>query len=680
MAGAPRPRLVRELPEGDLSPYLIQHRDHPVDWYPYGPEAFDLATELDRPVLISIGYAACHWCHVMAHESFEDEAVAAVLNEHFISVKVDREERPDVDAVYMAATQAMTGGGGWPMTVFTTSSGEPFYAATYLPPSPRSGSPSFSQVLEALQRVWVHDRAGVEAQAGQLTEAVAREMGLAARLAQDAPEELPDFSAVLARVAADLTARCDLELGGFGGAPKFPRPSFTDLCLLAYAMHGDVGAGTAARVTLDAMAYGGLYDHVLGGFARYSVDAQWLVPHFEKMLSDQAQLALGYLHGYQVLGDENYAQVALETLEAVELLLKLPDGGYATSIDADAGGIEGLHVTLDAADVDEVLAGMGHEATARVSAHFGLDAGANFEGRIIPTLPGETMARDSVLEEGRARLAKLRAQGPQATRDDKVVLELNAMLALAQLEVGWAMGRPDLVERSSRLLDHLASSNVEGGEMHRIAWPGGRRTAALAADAAWFLLALTRERELTGSTRHAELAAWLADLIGSRFVDDQMVVLSAGASSSDLVVAPTEVLDGAMPSATAMVTRALLRHGALTGDVRADELGRGVLLKVAKLLEDHAAAAPDLVASLALADARNELRLVEVPELERYVASRWLPATVIVPEGAASLEGVAPGAPGAYLCHGHRCLAPVASVEALAVALAGVPGGGGSTT
>ncbi len=362
----------------ETSPYLRQHADNPVDWYPWGDEALERAAREDKPIFLSIGYASCHWCHVMAHESFEDEAVAADLSRWFISVKVDREERPDIDSLYMAATQALTGSGGWPMSVFCTPDGSPFYAGTYFPPAERHGMPSFRRVVETLGTSWERERERVLAQAEALVDAVRREVRLDQSL-ETRPAESPaesaagsptepsaepsagssagsrdqlvpssglDPDALIDQVVAGLAPGFDPTWGGFGPAPKFPRPSLVELCLRHHRRTGSERSRQMALTTLDAMAAGGVYDHLVGGFCRYSTDARWLVPHFEKMLTDQALLARAYLHAWQETGSEDYLGVVTETLDFVLRDLSTPQGALYSSFDADAGGVEGSHATF----------------------------------------------------------------------------------------------------------------------------------------------------------------------------------------------------------------------------------------------------------------------------------------------------------------------------------------------
>ena len=424
----------------ETSPYLRQHADNPVEWFPWGDEALRRARDEDKPLFVSIGYASCHWCHVMAHESFEDPDTAADLSRSFISVKVDREERPDLDAVYMAATQALTGSGGWPMSVFCTPDGRPFYAGTYFPPVERHGMPSFRRVVQALGDAWGNERTQVLEQADALVGAVQRELRLAEALSEEAdagagggaaaggrapvlrlagaPEVRLDTEALVERVVGDLGAGFDPEWGGFGPAPKFPRPTLVELCLRR-ARRGGADAAHARHMslrTLDAMAAGGIYDHLVGGFCRYSTDAHWLVPHFEKMLTDQAQLARAYLHAWQDGGRAEYLGVVTETLDFVLRDLSTPEGALYSSFDADAGGVEGAHATFT---VDELRQILPAPLVGPAADWYGITPGGNWEGRSIPVRPvGAPLERPPDVEKARLLLAAARASGssPPGTR------------------------------------------------------------------------------------------------------------------------------------------------------------------------------------------------------------------------------------------------------------------------
>ncbi len=424
----------------ETSPYLRQHADNPVEWFPWGDEALQRAKDEDKPIFLSIGYASCHWCHVMAHESFEDDATAADLSRWFISVKVDREERPDLDSLYMAATQALTGSGGWPMSVFCTPDGRPFYAGTYFPPEERHGMPAFRRVIEALGTAWEQEREGVLAQADALVDAVRREVRLAETMSESEsrrttgdpgsearsgpgsrllalPHRSPgiDADALIEQVVAGLQGGFDPQWGGFGPAPKFPRPSLVELCLRHHRRTGSERSRQMAVTTLDGMAAGGMYDHLVGGFCRYSTDTRWLVPHFEKMLTDQALLARAYLHAWQETGRDNYLTVVTETLDFVLRDLSTPEGALFSSFDADAGGVEGSHATFTLAELEAALPAHLVQPTAD---WYGITPGGNWEGRSILCRPvGAPLQRPPLIEEARraagGRAGRPRPAGPR---------------------------------------------------------------------------------------------------------------------------------------------------------------------------------------------------------------------------------------------------------------------------
>ena len=417
----PRLRDVRDQ-LGSL--YLESHADNPVEWWTWGSDALDEARRLDRPVFLSVGYAACHWCHVMAHESFEDPAVAQLLNDNFIAIKVDREERPDVDAIYMAATQLVSGHGGWPMSVFLLPDARPFMAGTYYPPVDRHGLVGFTRLLNAMSDAWTNQRAAVEAQAGELQSSLGREVRFVDHLAPFSDDI--DLDGVRQRLRDELVARVDSD-GGFGDAPKFPRPSYVE-ALLEFS---DDESRSAVMRTLDAMSRRGLYDHLRGGFARYSVDAIWHVPHFEKMLSDQALLVRAYLRAAVAFDDRgDWREVAFDTLDFVLRDLAVRDG-FASALDADAGGVEGSHVTWTPEEVSAALNEDDRGSDlAPALARWRVDARGEFEGRSIPRLgEGEPFATPAHLLAARDALLRARAQRPQPSRDEKVILEWNAMFA-----------------------------------------------------------------------------------------------------------------------------------------------------------------------------------------------------------------------------------------------------------
>jgi len=417
------------------SPYLLQHKDNPVDWRPWGPEALTEAAEQDKPILLSIGYSACHWCHVMEHESFEDPETAALMNESFVCIKVDREERPDVDDIYMEAVQGMTGQGGWPLTVFLDSDAVPFYGGTYFPPEPRQGMPSFRQVLEATSGAY-------RTQREELREASARIRDSLGAIGQVGASDLPIEDSILVRAISGLQGSFDRSNGGFGGAPKFP-PASTLEFLLARRETQPV------ELTLDKMMHGGIYDQLGGGFARYSVDATWLVPHFEKMLYDNALLARIYLHAGQALGQERWTRVCQETLDWALREMRGPEGGFYSALDADSEGEEGRFYVWDEPEMREPLAeaGITADAIERVLGYWGVSAAGNFEGRNILHVPlGASAKRPAELAEARTALYVARDRRVRPGLDDKRICSWNALMIAALADAGGALERHEYLD------------------------------------------------------------------------------------------------------------------------------------------------------------------------------------------------------------------------------------------
>jgi len=670
----------------ETSPYLRQHADNPVDWYPWGPEALGRARDEDKPLFVSIGYASCHWCHVMAHESFEDPAVGARLAESFIAVKVDREERPDVDAVYMAAVLAQNGSGGWPMSVFCTPDGRPFFAGTYFPPADRHASPGFPRVLAALADAWATRRPEVERQADDLAAAVRQEMRLADTLADRAggPGPLPRFDRLLADVTAELSARFDERWGGFGPAPKFPRPGMVELCLWQHRRTGDRRALEMATTTLDAMAAGGLYDHLAGGFARYSTDEQWLVPHFEKMLTDQALLARAYLHAWLATGHDDYRQVMAETLDYVVDRLSSPAGGLYSSEDADAAGVEGGHATFTPAQVTAALTAAGRpDLVEPVLSWYGLTEQGNWEGTNVLRRPlGAPLGRPPEVEAARRLLLEARDRRPQPATDDKVLTEWSAMAAAVLAEAAAATGSDRWARRAVEVAEFLFAElrRPDDGRWLR-SWQDGRaRHLALAADHAWVVECSTRLAELTGQTLWLDRACATADQLLERFWDgpapgttpDRPVapggLFTTGDDAEALVVRPKDLVDSAVPSANSVAATALLRLAALSGRDRYRAAGEALATGAAPLLRDHPMSVADLVPAVAMLEEGSEVVVTgDRPDLLAEVRRRWLPAAVVAwgertdgPLWADRADDLA------YVCHRYTCRAPLGDPAALA--------------
>jgi len=668
----------------ETSPYLRQHAGNPVDWYPWGPEALDRARREDKPLFVSIGYASCHWCHVMAHESFEDQGTAEDLGRWFVSVKVDREERPDIDAVYMAAVQAVSGSGGWPMSVFCTPDGRPFYGGTYFPPSDRHGLPGFRRVLAALSDAWSTRRAEVEAQADALVAAVARETSLTDRFAQFGARggsgAVPPFSRLLERAVTDLAERFDPEWGGFGTAPKFPRPTLVELCLRHHRLTGRAASLAMATTTLDAMAAGGIYDHLAGGFARYSTDGRWLVPHFEKMLTDQALLARAYLHAWQVTGSGDYLQVATETLDYVLADLAAPGGGLCASEDADAGGTEGGHATFTVAQVSEALTAAGRaDLVEPALAWYAVTEGGNWEGtNVLARPPGAPLRRSGELEITRRLLLEARRRRPQPARDTKVLTEWNAMAAAVLAEASWATGNREWGRQAEAIAEFLFA---------RLRRPDGRWLRSLgsdqpafAADHAWVLESCTRLGELTGEALWVARGQAVADSLLDTFADQAHGgFFTTGGDTEPLVVRGKDWMDGAVPSANSVAAHALLRLGALTGEERYRTAGRQVVDLAMPLLVEQPIALADMIGAAAWVGGGTEVVVAgDRPDLLAVIRRRWLPDAVVAwgerwtsPLWEDREDGVA------YVCRDFACRAPARDPGTLASQLdAGSPGGG----
>jgi uncharacterized protein YyaL (SSP411 family) len=644
------------------SPYLLQHADNPVDWWPWSAEAFEEARRRNVPVLLSVGYAACHWCHVMAHESFEDETVAAFVNAHFVPVKVDREERPDVDAVYMEVTQAMTGSGGWPMTVFLTPDARPFHAGTYYPPSPRPGMPSFTQLVEAVSATWSSRPDEILQSASVVVEEISRHT-------EPLPPSAVDSDA-LAGAVVSLLGEFDRRNGGFGGAPKFPPSMVVEFLLRHHERTGSVEAISMATATADAMANGGLYDQLGGGFARYSVDASWVVPHFEKMLYDNALLLRFYTHLTRVTGGERYARVARDTAGFLLRDLRTAEGGFAASLDADTEGVEGLTYVWSFEELGESAAAFG------VTAEPNFEDGKSTLGFVSE--PGEDV---------RASLLARRAERAQPGRDDKVVAAWNGMAIAALAEAGAFFGELSWIEAASEAASLLASVHLVEGRLLRtsrdgVAGPsfGVLEDYGCVADG---LLAL---HQVTGSIRWLDLACGLLDTALSRFAvpDSPGAYYDTADDAEALVRRPADSTDNASPSGASSLASALLTASLLSGADRSSRYATAASEAVTRagLL---AARAPRfaghwLTVAETLVAGPLQVAVVGVGEDSRR-ESLWAAAVAHVPGGGVVVAGE-PGsvplledrplvdeAPAAYVCRGYVCDRPVVSADALVTSL-----------
>ncbi|MDQ4090306.1 MAG: thioredoxin domain-containing protein [Actinomycetota bacterium] len=655
----------------ETSPYLQQHRDNPVDWYPWGDEAFEKARTEDKPILLSVGYAACHWCHVMAHESFEDERTAEVMNKLFVNVKVDREERPDVDAIYMEAVQALSGHGGWPMTVFLTPDGRPFFGGTYFPPSPRQGMPSFTQLCQAMSEVWKERRDDVLNQAEELTTALGRSNEIA-----PSGDPLPGPEALVS-ARNTLLQRFDNKWGGFGPAPKFPQPDLLELLLRAWLRDTSEDTLAMVTVTLDAMTAGGMYDHLGGGFARYSTDTQWLVPHFEKMLTDQGLLVGVYLHAWQATGEQRFLQVLSETIDYVRRDLRHPDGGFFSSEDADSEGVEGKFYVWSEAEVRSLLGGAADEAIE----WWGITPGGNFEGANILHRPVRgALERSPAVESARRILFEAREGRVRPGLDDKVLTEWNGLFIASLASAGAATGREDWLADAragaSFLLDNLRRPD---GRWLR-GWQGGRpgRPLAFAADYAAVVDAFTRLGEATGEARWIAEARSAADAMLELFWDDRAGGLfTNGSDAETLITRSKDLVDNAVPSSNGNAAQALLRLGALVGEGYYTQRGEDILSLLAGMIRQHPTAFSRALTAADLVSAGvTEVAVVgrERPDLVRAVQARYLPNAVLAwgePYPSPLFEDRKDGL--AYVCRNYACQAPVSDVESLVTQL-GQPG------
>jgi uncharacterized protein YyaL (SSP411 family) len=656
------------------SPYLLQHADNPVDWWPWCDQAFEEAARRDVPVMLSVGYAACHWCHVMAHESFEDAQTAALLNEHVVAVKVDREERPDVDDVYMTATQAMTGQGGWPMTVFMTPQKEPFFCGTYFPPD------HFRNLVLNVSRAWRTQREGVDGQAKQVAAALAQNAVATARALRAGSGT--DFGEVAAAAVAELEDAYDGERGGFGGAPKFPPSMVLEFLLRYHQRTGSPEALVMAQGTCEAMARGGLYDQLGGGFARYSVDADWVVPHFEKMLYDNALLARVYLNLWRATGSELARRVAEQTCSWLRSELLTPEGGFAASLDADSEGEEGRFYVWRPAELDAVLGREDGEYAARI---FGVTRAGTFErGASVLQLPADPPDARRFAEVRRALLAA-REGRIRPGRDDKVVAAWNGLAISALAECGVLLGRPDLAAAALDAAALLAEVHLVDGRLIRTSRHGAAGdTAGILEDYACVAEAFLVLSGMTGEGRWAALAEQLLDVALTEFGDGAGGFYDTAADGEPLIFRPADPADNATPSGTFAVTGALLRYATLTGSARHREAalaGLGVLPAIAARYP-RAAGAGLAVAEAVLAGP-VEIAVVGAAEDERTgelhrTALDAAPAGAVVAFGdgtgaqLALLEGrgLVDGAPAAYVCREFACRAPVTTPQQLRDALA----------
>ncbi len=680
----PYHRLMPNRLAGETSPYLLQHANNPVDWFPWGPDALARAKLLDRPIFLSIGYAACHWCHVMERESFEHEATARYLNDQFISIKVDREERPDLDQLYMGAVQAMTGGGGWPMSVFLTPEGKPFYGGTYFPDEPRHGMPSFRQVLEGVTRTWRDQRAEVEGAGNRLVAALVD----AQRLEASPDDPTP---ALFEAVASGLMGSFDSRNGSWGAAPKFPQPMTIEY-LLHRLVGGDDRFDAVVRFTLDKMADGGIHDQLGGGFHRYATDPVWLVPHFEQMLYDNAQLARVYLHAWAATGEARYRDVGTGTLDYMIRELTTADGAFAASQDADTEGIEGLTFVWAAAEIREVL---GADADPFLAAYGVTDEG-NWEGRTIlsrvwpdvHTPPSRDDARlEATLAEARTRLLARRSERPQPARDDKALAAWNGLAIAAFADAARLLRQddPDAAERY-RAAAVRAAETITGGLLGNDgalgrSWKDGRATGqGVLEDYTHLADGLLALYEATFDERWFTIARALMDRVLARFADPVGGFFDTADDHERLVARPKDLQDNAVPSGNAVAALVLLRLAAWTGEGTYRDAAERALRTVVAVVGRYPTGSPSgsrrwtwrsrrpsRWRSSAIRATPATRALLDVVETgfrpHQVVAVSADPASSLVPLLADRIA--IDGRPTAYVCRGFVCRLPVTDVDGL---------------
>ena len=678
-------RLINET-----SPYLLQHAYNPVDWYPWGPEALERARAEDKPILLSVGYSACHWCHVMERESFEDEGIARTMNENFVCIKVDREERPDIDSIYMTAVQAMTGHGGWPMTVFLTPDGKPFYGGTYFPPEDRGGMPAFPRLVETIARAYREDRGDVASTTQQLLQRM-RQVSASVRSVD------PLTVDVLHQAYRGMAGQFDDQHGGMGMQPKFPQPMTYELLLRYYLRTEEPQALEIVELTLDRMANGGIYDQIGGGFHRYSTDTFWLVPHFEKMLYDNALLVKLYLHAYQVTGKPLYRRVVEETLDYVRHEMTAPLGGFYSAQDADSEGVEGKFFVWRPEEIESVL---GSDDAEIVSRYYGVTLEGNFEGHSILNVGTDSasVARElgvseedlaAVLERARPMLLEAREGRVHPARDDKILTSWNALMLRAFAEAAAVLDRPDYAEIARQNAEFLLVSLRDGDRLLRTYKDGAAKLNGYLEDYSFLIDGLIVLHEVTLDARWLREAVGLGKAMVDLFWDEVSgQFYDTGRDHEELIVRPRDISDNAIPSGSSMAADVLLRLAVITGDAEHERRAVTALRSVRPLMAQYPTGAGHWLCALdfylsttkeiaVIGDTGDPATRALLSEVYRH----FLPNRVLVGrsgnDGAASpgeldviplLDGrdMLDGRPTAYVCQNYVCQLPVTDPSALA--------------
>jgi len=692
-------RLINET-----SPYLLQHAHNPVDWYPWGEEALEKAKREDKPVLLSVGYSACHWCHVMERESFENEEIAALMNEHFVSIKVDREERPDIDNIYMQAVQAMTGQGGWPMTVFLTPDGRPFYGGTYFPPRDRQYGPEtmpgFPRVLLTMADIYQNRREQIEEQANEFATYLKKRSASALRGRSDSAPGGALPLEILGAAARELAADYDVVNGGFGNAPKFPNTMSLEFLLRVHQhrLRGEIGAKASmpeldiVETSLRQMANGGIYDQLGGGFHRYSVDAEWLVPHFEKMLYDNALLSRLYLHAYLVTGNAFYRRIAEETLDYVAREMVSPEGGFYSTQDADSEGVEGKFFTWTPAEIEALLPG---EDAALVMRYYDVTQRGNFEGKNILHVEqdAQTVADQAqvslerlqeALKHGRAALFQARELRVKPGRDEKILTSWNGLMLRSFAEAARYLKRPDYLQVAVRNASYLLSELRRNGRLLRTYKDGRARLNGYLADYTFLADGLLALYEASFDPRWFVEACTLMDEAITLFADEQNGgFFDTGSDHEALISRPKDIMDNALPSGNSVACDVLLRLAAFSGEPSYRQRADTYLQSLAEIMLQHPQAFGHALGALDFAiSAGKEIALIgtacaeDTHTLLEVVNKQYLPNSVLAccaPDDTQSRAVIAlltdrplkDGKATAYVCQNFACQAPVTSVEEL---------------
>jgi uncharacterized protein YyaL (SSP411 family) len=663
----------------ETSPYLLQHANNPVDWYPWGEEAFGRARAEDKPVLLSIGYSACHWCHVMAHESFENTEIAGLMNQNFINIKVDREERPDIDSVYMEAVQALTGSGGWPLTVFLTPQGKPFYGGTYFPPEDRHGMPGFLQVLTAAAAAYRNRRSDIEQAVKELLAAVS------GNIKRSAANE-PLAADILGKAYLALKQNFDVQNGGFGIAPKFPQPMALESLLRYSRRVQNSGPLEMLELTLEKMAKGGIYDQLGGGFHRYATDSRWLVPHFEKMLYDNALLSHLYLHGYLATGKPLYRRIAAETLDYVLREMTAPEGGFYSTQDADSEGVEGKYYLWTD---KEIIQALGEKQGKIINDYFGVTSEGNFEGRNILHIAGDIMPGASrEIEEAKSHLLKQREQRIRPGRDDKVLASWNGLMLASLAEAAGVLERQDYLTTAMTNGAFLLNSMIADGYLRRTYKDGVAKISGYLEDYALVIEGLLSLHQATFGGNWLRQAIKLAEIMIELFWDDAaQTFYDTGHTHENLFLRPRNIYDSPLPCGSSAATSVLLKLATLIGNERFRQIASQSLRSVRDLLERYPLGFANWLCALDFyLSTPKEIVIVgprnstATSELLRPLYSIWLPNKVVAaydPDDPAPIlelklfedRQMINNRPTAYVCENYTCKTPVTDPTSFTIQL-----------